>query len=331
VYPPIEPYEHGLLDVGDGNSVYWESVGTPLGTPALYLHGGPGSGATVGARRYFDPTAFQAVLFDQRGCGRSRPLVTDPGVVLSTNTTDHLVADIERLREHLSVERWVVVGVSWGSALALIYAQRHPDRVRGLVLGPVTAGTRREVTWITRDMGRVFPKQWEEFLAAVPVEERDDDLATAYARLLSSPDPVVREDAARRWCDWEDTHVSLMPGWRHRAQYDDPSFRMVFATLVTHYWSHGCFLRDDEIFKGMHRLANIPGVLVHGRHDISSPLETAWRLHQAWPASRLVVVDDAGHGGGSFGIEFVAAIVQFTFFAGDDRPPVPAPTATDME
>lgn len=311
MYPAVEPYEQGVLDVGDGQRVYWETVGAASGAPAVFLHGGPGSGATAGSRRYFDPDAFRAVLFDQRGCGRSRPLACEPGVDLSTNTTDRLAADIELLREHLGIDRWLVVGVSWGSTLGLVYAQRHPKRVRGLVLGPVTAGTRRETAWITREMGRLFPEQWAQFVAPVPRAERDGDLAGAYARLLASPDSAVREDAARRWCAWEDTHVSLTPGWRRRERYDNPTYRMVFATLVTHYWSHGCFLAEGEIFEGMERLAEIPGVLVHGRYDISGPLETAWRLHQAWPASQLVVVEDAGHGGGSFGDELVSAIDRF--------------------
>jgi proline iminopeptidase len=306
-----------MLDVGDGHSMYWETVGSPSGTPALFLHGGPGSGASHGARRYFDPKAYRAVLFDQRSCGRSRPLVADDGYDLSLNTTDHLVDDIEHLRRHLGIDRWVVVGVSWGCTLGLTYAQRHPDRVRGLVLGPVTAGTRRETEWITRDMGRIFPKEWEDFVAAVPEGERDGDLAAAYSRLLSSPDPAVREVAARRWCAWEDTHVSLMPGWRHREQYDDPTFRMVFATLVTHFWSNACFLADGEIFNGMERLDGVPGVLLHGRHDVSGPLETAWRLHKLWPTSSLIIVDDAGHGGGSFGREFTAAIDRLMHLVSD--------------
>jgi proline iminopeptidase len=176
-YPPVEPYRNGLLPVGDGQAVYWEAVGTPTGTPAVFLHGGPGSGASTAARRYFDPERFAAVLFDQRGCGRSRPLVTDAHPDLSTNTTGHLVADIERLREHMGIERWVVVGLSWGVSLGLVYAQRHPQRVAGMVLGAVTAGTRRETTWITRDMGRLFPQQWDEFVAPVPMREREGDLA----------------------------------------------------------------------------------------------------------------------------------------------------------
>ena len=306
-YPPIEPYEHGMLEVGDDQSIYWEIVGSPSGTPAVFLHGGPGSGTNPGSRCWFDPDGYRAVLFDQRGCGRSRPLASEPEVDLSANTTGHLIADIETLRDHLGVDRWVVVGVSWGVTLALAYAQRHPDRIRAMVLGAVTAGTRTETNWITHHMGRIFPRQWEQLVGAVPVSERGD-LAAAYARLLGSPVASVRHDAARRWCAWEDTHVSLMPGWAHDERYDDPTFRAVFARLVTHYWAHGCFLTDGEILAGMHRLAGIPGVLIHGRHDISSPFDTAWRLHRAWPASRLYVLDDAGHSGGGFIRELVGAL-----------------------
>jgi proline iminopeptidase len=308
VYPPVEPFDSGLLEVGDGQSVYWETMGAANGIPALFLHGGPGSGATVGARRYFDPDAFRAVLFDQRGCGRSRPIAEGPDVDLTVNTTRHLVGDIEALRRHLGVDRWLLVGVSWGSTLALVYAQRHPDRVRGMVLGAVTSGTRRETTWITREMGRVFPREWDEFVGLIPEDDRGGDLAAAYARLLADPDAEIRAEAALRWCAWEDTHGSLAPGWSHLARYDEPNFRAVFARLVTHYWSNGCFLEDGEVADNMHRIAHIPAVLVHGRHDISGPLETPWRLHRRWPASRLVVVDDAGHGTGSFSTQLVTAV-----------------------
>lgn len=307
-HPETEPATAGLLDVGDGHSVYWECVGNPAGIPAVYLHGGPGAGGATGARRYFDPQRFRTVLFDQRGCGRSRPLANSPDTDLTTNTTQHLLSDIERLREHLGVERWVVAGVSWGVTLALVYAQRHPERVRAMALGAVTTGTRREIDWITRDMGRIFPEAWKRFVDAVPDDERDGDLAAGYARLLSDPDVHVRANAARQWCEWEDTHVSLMPGWTPDRRFDDPTFRAVFARLVTHYWSNGCFLADGQIQRDMYRVADIPAVLIHGRHDISGPLDTAWQLHRAWPASELVIVDDAGHGGGGFAAQLTAAL-----------------------
>jgi len=188
-YDPVEPDETGLLDVGDGHRVYWETVGNPGGTPAVYLHGGPGSGLTPFARRYFDPAGYRAVLFDQRGCGRSRPLADGPDADLAHNTTDHLIADLEALRTHLGIDRWVVLGISWGVTLGLAYAQRHPDRVRAMVLGAVTSGSRREVAWMTRDMGRIFPTEHEQFTAPVPADQRDGDLPAAYARLLRDAAP----------------------------------------------------------------------------------------------------------------------------------------------
>lgn len=309
-YPPTEPYDRGKLDVGDGQVLYWETVGNPAGLPAVWLHGGPGSGSSPGDRRHFDPDVYRVVQFDQRGCGRSRPLASDPDADLTVNTSEHLIGDLERLREHLGISRWVVAGISWGVTLALAYAQRHPDRVLAMVLAAVTTGTRREVEWITRDMGRVFPEEWDQFLQLVPESERQGDLAAAYARLLASPDAVVREAAARAWCVWEDTHVSLARDWSPSRRYDDPAFRMVFARMVTHYWSHGCFLADAQLLTGTALLAEIPAVLIHGRHDVSGPLDIAWALHQAWPASRLVVLD-AGHGGGTFPDELRKALDGF--------------------
>ena len=305
-YPEIEPYAYGWLDVGDGHEIYWESVGDPAGMAAVWLHGGPGGGCGPGTRRSFDPAAYRAVLFDQRGCGRSRPLADSAAADLSTNTTRHLVRDIERLRVHLGIERWVVVGGSWGVTLALAYAQRHPARVIAMVLAAITSGTRRETDWITRDMRRVFPREWDAFAAGVPPGERDGDLSAAYARLLADPDPSVTDRAAQRWCVWEDTHVSLTPGWEPWLRYQDPIFRQVFARLVTHYWGNGCFLDATPIAAGMHRIANIPAVLIHGRYDVSGPLDTAWDLHRAWPASRLVVLDQAGHGG----VDMTGAVVE---------------------
>jgi proline iminopeptidase len=307
-YPEIEPYASGFLHVGDGHELYWETVGDPAGTPAVWLHGGPGSGCTTGSRRVFDPGAYRAVLFDQRGCGRSRPLADSAAADLSTNTTRHLLGDIELLREHLDIDRWVVSGASWGVTLALAYAQRHPDRVRAMVLAAVTSGARRETDWITRDMRRVFPREWDAFAAGVPRSDRDGDLSAAYARLLADPDPAVTDRAARMWCAWEDTHVSLVPGATPHPRYADPTFRQVFARLVTHYWSNGCFLDDTPILPAMERLAGIPAVLIHGRYDVSGPLDTAWDLHRAWPGSRLVVCQEDGHGGATMTAAMVDAL-----------------------
>lgn len=307
-YPAIEPYESGFLDVGDGHSLYWETVGNPAGAPAVWLHGGPGSGSTAGIRRSFDPAAYRIVAFDQRGCGRSRPLADSAAADLNANTTWHLIADIERLRAHLGIERWLVSGGSWGVTLALAYAQQHPDRVAAMVLAAVTSGTRRETDWITRDMRRVFPREWDEYAAAVPESERDGDLSAAYARLLADPDPAVTARAAQSWCIWEDVHVSLAPGATPSLRYADPTFRQVFARLVTHYWSNGCFLDDAPILPAMDRLAGIPAVLIHGRYDVSGPLDTAWDLHKAWPGSRLVVCEDAGHGGTTMTAAMVDAL-----------------------
>lgn len=308
LYPAVEPYESGLLEVSNGQSLYWETVGNPAGIPVLYLHGGPGSGCTVGARRFFDPETFRAVLFDQRGCGRSLPLASGPDVDLTVNTTAHILDDIERLREHLGIERWLVSGLSWGVSLGLVYAQAFPGRVIAMALGAVTGGTRLEIEWITRAMGRIFPREWEEFVAPLPVEERDGNLPAAYARLLADPDPVVRENAALQWCRWEDVHVSLMPGWTPSVRYQNPDFRRVMTRLVTHYWANDCFLAPNQILDGMDRLAEIPAILVHGLYDISGPLDTAWAIHQRWPGSELVVLDGAGHGGGGFNEALVEAL-----------------------
>jgi len=310
-YDPVEPDETGLLEVGDGHRVYWETVGDPDGTPAVYLHGGPGSGSTPFARRYFDPAGYRAVLFDQRGCGRSRPLADGPDADLAHNTTDHLIADLEALRTHLGIDRWVVLGISWGVTLGLAYAQRHPDRVRAMVLGAVTSGSRREVAWMTRDMGRIFPTEHEQFTAPVPADQRDGDLPAAYARLLRDPDPAARRRAAATWCAWEDVHVSLMPGFAPSARYADPGFAERFTRLVTHYWAHHHFLPDGELLAGMPRLAGIPATLVHGRHDISGPLDTALALHRAWPDSGLVVLEDAGHGGTGFPDALTTALDRY--------------------
>jgi proline iminopeptidase len=296
-----DPSQSGRLDAGDGHRVFWELHGNPNGKPALLLHGGPGSGSSPAARRLFDPDHYRIVQFDQRNCGRSTPHASEPAVDLSTNTTQHVVADCERLREHLGIDRWLVWGISWGTALALAYAETHPERVSEMILVSVVATSHRAVEWITRDMGRVFPREWERFRDAVPEPDRDGNLAAAYARLLGSPDPQVRDAAARAWCEWEDTHVATYTGYQHDPRYDDARFRLCFARLVTHYWSHAHFLEDDQLLRDAPRLAGIPGVIVHGRLDISSPPDFAWQLSRAWPAAELVLVDNAGHGAGARG------------------------------
>jgi proline iminopeptidase len=310
LYPAIEPYANGLLDVGDGNLVHWEVCGNPDGKPAVVLHGGPGSGCTPEHRRFFDPDAYRIVLFDQRGCGRSTPHASDPATDLRTNTTQHLLGDLELLRGELRIDRWLVFGNSWGSTLALAYAQEHPDRVTALVLAAVTSTRRSEIDWLYHGAGRFLPEQWARFRAAVPEVDRGGDLVDAYHRLLEGPDEAVRERAARSWCDWEDAVVSLSPEGGPNPRYDDPRFRMAFARLVTHYFSHRGWLEDGILLRRADRLWGIPGVMVHGRLDLSSPLITAWKLAQAWPDGELVILDGAGHSTADPGM--VAAVLVAT-------------------
>lgn len=310
-FPVIDPFDSGMLQAGDGHRVYWECCGNPDGKPAIYLHGGPGSGASPGQRRFFDPNAYRVVLFDQRGSGRSRPLADDPDADLSANTTAHLIADIEALRRHHGVESWTILGLSWGTTLGLAYAQSHPQRVNAMVLALVTTTSRREVEWLTRDVGRIFPQEWDRFAAAVPDRLRHLSLVDAYGTLLFDSDPAIREHAAREWCAWEDAHVSLAPGHRPSPRFEDPEFRLRFARLVTHYWRNAAFLEENQLLRDAATLNGIPGVLIHGRFDVSSPLETAWKLSQAWTTSRLHVLDDAGHGGDTLPAIIVEALARF--------------------
>jgi len=287
-----------MLEVGDGHRLSFDVSGNPDGKPAVVLHGGPGSGSSPGFRRMFDLASYKVVQFDQRNCGRSTPHASEPGIDLSTNTTAHLIADCERLRVHLGIDRWLVWGGSWGTALGLAYAQAHPERVCEMILVSVVDTSHRQVEWITRAMGRIFPEEFARFRDAVPEQDRDGDLSAAYNRLLHDADPHTREVAAQAWCAWEDTHVATHAGHRHDPRFDDPRFRLCFARIVTHYWSNAAFLDDDQLVREAHRLAGIPGVLIHGRLDISGPPDTAWRLARRWPDAELVLVDDAGHGAG---------------------------------
>jgi proline iminopeptidase len=312
LYPQIEPYERGILEVGDGHRVYWEACGNPTGKPALVLHGGPGSGCSTGMRRYFDPRVYQIVLFDQRGAGSSEPHASASEVDLSTNTTTHLLADIERLRQRLRIEQWLVFGVSWGSTLALAYAERHPHRVTEMVLACVATTTAREIDWITRGVGLFFPEAWTRFRNGVPEAERDGNLVDTYHRLLMNPDPAIHEKAARDWCDWEIAIVAVHPNDKPHPRYEDPAFRLGFARLVTHYWRHQAWLEDGILPRETNRLSGIPGVLIHGRLDLTGPLIIPWQLKQNWPGSQLIVVGDAGHDAGAPGM--IESIV-----AGTDR------------
>jgi proline iminopeptidase len=310
VFPPIEPFASGLLPVSHGNELYWETSGNPAGKPALHLHGGPGSGAMAGYRRHLDPAQHLIVGFDQRGCGRSRPLATDAAADPSTQTLTALIDDIEALREYLKVERWLVTGGSWGTTLALAYAQAHPDRVTELVLFAITTTSASEVEWITETVGCIFPREWARF-EAESGRTSAERVVDAYYRKLTDGSSHVRARAALAWCEWEDAHVSLDPHAAPDPRYRDAAFRELFATLVTHYWSHAASVERPGLIEGATVLAGIPGVLVHGRLDVSSPLETAWRLNQAWPGSELVVVDYEGHGGDRMMDEVVAAIARF--------------------
>ncbi|MDX6549031.1 MAG: proline iminopeptidase [Gaiellales bacterium] len=299
LYPEIEPYACGMLEASHANRVYWETCGTPEGKPALVLHGGPGSGCTAWHRRLFDPAAYRIVLFDQRGCGRSTPHASLHDTSLDGNTTPHLIADIEALRKLLSIERWLVWGGSFGSELALAYAQQHPSRVTEMVVWGIATGRRSEADWLFRGgVGEFFPEQWQRLLDGLPAGERSGDPVAGYRRLLNDPDPAIRRKAAADWCLWE----SATPDWPPRPglaeRYTDPAFALAFARLVTHYVHHDLWIEDGSLLRGAGALANVPGILIQGRFDLQSPLGSAWALQRAWPGCELVVVGNAGHSPG---------------------------------
>ncbi|HET9051412.1 MAG TPA: prolyl aminopeptidase [Candidatus Dormibacteraeota bacterium] len=297
-FPPIEPSAHGTLDVGDGNLIHWEESGHRAGKAALVVHGGPGSGCAPGSRRFFRPDRYRLVQFDQRGCGRSTPHAGDPTTDLGANTTEHLLSDMERLREHLGIERWLLFGGSWGSTLTLAYAERHPDRVSAIIITGVTMTRRSEIDWLYRGVGRFFPEQWDRFRGGVPEADRDGDLVQAYARLLEDPDPAVRSHATAEWIAWEDAVISLESTGTPNAYSARPeSAQVALARICAHYFSHGAWLAEGQLLRDAGSLAGIPGVLIHGRLDMGSPVGTAWELARAWPDARLVVVADSGHTG----------------------------------
>ena len=311
LYPPIEPYAHGMLPVGDGHEIYWEVCGNPEGKPAVFLHGGPGGGLAPDYRRYFDPEQYRVVLFEQRGCGRSTPHASAPGADMSTNTTWHLVADIERLREHLGVDRWLVFGGSWGSTLSLAYAQTHTDRVTELVLRGIFTLRKSEIDWFYQDgASHLFPDAWEEYLAVIPEAERGD-LVAAYRRRLSDPDPAVHVPAGVAWTVWENSTVRLVPNAAAIAEARaDTAAAVAFARIENHFFSHGGWLTDGQLIANAGTLASIPGVIVQGRYDVCTPARTAWDLARAWPEATLEMIGDAGHASSEPGI--VDALVRAT-------------------
>jgi proline iminopeptidase len=305
LYPPIEPYESGLLAVGEGNAVYWETCGNAEGQAALVVHGGPGSGCSTDARRYFDPARYRVVLVDQRNCGRSRPHASDPAVDLATNTTDRLIADFERVREHLAIDRWVLRGYSWGSTLALAYAEWHPERVSALVLSAVTTTRRAEIEWLYRGVGRFFPEAWERFRAFAGVDP-DGDVVAAYARLVEETDPDVRATAVREWCAWEDAVLSGETQGEAKVYGGRPGpAQTALVRICAHYFTHAAWLAEGQLIEEADRLTGIPGVLVQGRFDLAGPPRTAWQLANVWPDATLRIVDDVGHLGNQRTKDFI--------------------------
>jgi proline iminopeptidase len=314
LYPDIEPYDHGMLNVDKGELIYWETCGNPRGKPALVLHGGPGSGCVPCHRRLFNPNTYRIVLFDQRGCGRSKPHASAPHTDLATNNTANLVKEIELLREYLDIDRLLLWGGSWGSTLALVYAETHVNRVTEMILWGVTTGRHSEFDWLFRGGVAVFfPEQWDRLRAALPVAERDGDIVNAYHRLLNDPDPTVHRRAAEAWCTWESATLEWPPTNELAQRFTDPAFALAFARIVTHYVSHNAWLEDGSLLRGAESLANIPGIMVNGRFDFQAPIGNAWELHRAWPQAELVIVDKAGHSPDTSGVthELIRASDRF--------------------
>ncbi|MEM7206161.1 MAG: prolyl aminopeptidase [Planctomycetota bacterium] len=291
LYPAIEPFDTGHLAVSEHHRVYYEQSGNPNGKPVVFLHGGPGGGASAEYRRFFDPAAYRIVLFDQRGCGRSTPYAS-----LQDNTTWHLVSDIEQLRKHLGIERWQVFGGSWGSTLALSYAQRHPEPVTELVLRGIFMLRRSELAWFYQEgASHLFPDAWEHYLSPIPAVERGD-LMSAYYRRLTSDDEQVRVEAARAWSIWEGSTSLLYQSKEKIAETGADDFAVAFARIECHYFVHGGFFeREDQLLADVDRVRHIPTVIVQGRYDVVCPARSAWDLHRRWPESELIIVDDAGH------------------------------------
>ncbi len=308
-YPEIEPNRTGRLKVSDLHEIYWEESGNPEGKPALFVHGGPGGGTDPKQRRFFDPEAYRIVLFDQRGCGKSTPHAE-----LRENTTWNLVADMERLREHLGIDRWQVFGGSWGSTLALTYAETHPEHVTELVLRGIFMLRRKELHWFYQEgASAVFPDAWESYLAAIPEAERGN-LMQAYYERLTSDDPAVRVAAARAWSIWEASTSFLLQDQGYIDHAGEDEFALAFARIECHYFMNGGFFeREDQLIEDVEKIRQIPSVIVQGRYDVVCPMMSAWELHRAWPEADLKIIPDAGHSAYEAGIvhELVSGTDRF--------------------
>ncbi|MBW9266753.1 MAG: prolyl aminopeptidase [Candidatus Thiodiazotropha sp. (ex. Lucinisca nassula)] len=305
LYPAIEPFSSQMLPVGNGHRLYVEQVGKPDGIPVLFLHGGPGAGCEHYHRRFFDPDHYRVVLFDQRGCGHSTPHAS-----LEANTTWDLVGDIERIRQQLNIEQWLLFGGSWGSTLALAYAQSHPQRTTGMILRGIFLCRDEEIRWFYQHgASRVFPDYWEDFIAPIPQQERDD-LLHAYHRRLSGENDIDRMAAAKAWSVWEGRTASLHPNPAVVSFFSDPHTALSLARIECHYFVNHAFLRPNQLLLESDRLAGIPGVIVQGRYDLICPMASAWDLHRAWPGSELKVIGDAGHSAAEPGIR--TALIEAT-------------------
>ncbi len=308
LYPPIEPFRTGVLETGDGHSIYWELCGNPEGKPAVFLHGGPGSGCSTDHRRLFDPKRYCVLLFDQRGCGRSMP-----NGRLENNTTWDLVADMERLRTLLGFEQWLVFGGSWGSTLALAYAQTHTERVSALVIRGIFTLRRSELRWFYQEGASwLFPDLWEGFLAPIPEAERGD-LMTAYRKRLVGDDVAAQLACARAWSLWEGQTIRLLPDQSNTEKHSNDAFSLTFARIENHYFVHDGWMEDGQLIRDAGKLAKVPGVIIQGRYDACTPARTAWDLHRAWPEAELHIVPDAGHAFNEPGIlaQLLAATDRF--------------------